>query len=87
MNVTLKDGKILAFEGAVSALEVVKRTNEGLAKSALACKIDGVVRSLDTTIDKDCDFEALTFADEEGRKVYRHTCAHILAQAVKNVYP
>lgn len=87
MNVTLKDGKTLAFEGAVSALDVTKRIGEGLAKSALACKIDGVVRSLDTTIDQDCEFEALTFADDEGRKVYRHTCAHVLAQAVKNIYP
>ncbi len=87
MNLRLDDGRVVALDGAMSALEAAKRIGDGLAKSALACKIDGVVCSLDTIVDKDCDFVILTFADEEGRKVYRHTCAHILAQAVRGVFP
>lgn len=87
MDLTLKDGRVVSFDGALSALDVAKHVGDGFAKGALACKIDGVVYSLDTLVDKDCAFEVLTFADAEGRKVYRHTCAHILAQAVRNIYP
>lgn len=87
MDLTLKDGRVVSLDDSMSAYEAAKRIGDGLAKSALACKIDGVVCSMDTLVDKDCIFEVLTFADAEGRKVYRHTCAHILAQAVKNVYP
>ena len=87
MDLTLKDGRVVSLDDSMSAYEAAKRIGDGLAKSALACKIDGVVCSMDTLVDKDCDFELLTFQDEEGRRVYRHTCAHILAQAVKNVYP
>lgn len=87
MDLKLKDGRVVSLDDSMSAYEAAKRIGDGLAKSALACKIDGVVYSLDTLVDKDCDFELLTFQDEEGRRVYRHTCAHILAQAVKNVYP
>lgn len=87
MDLTLKDGRVVSLDDSMSAYEAAKRIGDGLAKSALACKINGVVCSMDTLVDKDCDFELLTFQDEEGRRVYRHTCAHILAQAVKNVYP
>lgn len=87
MDLKLKDGRVVSLDDSMSAYEAAKRIGDGLAKSALACKINGVVCSMDTLVDKDCDFELLTFKDEEGRRVYRHTCAHILAQAVKNVYP
>ncbi len=87
MNITLKDGNILALDGAMSAFEVAKHISEGLARVALVCKIDGQLCSMDTLIDKDCKFEVFTFNDEEGRRVYRHTCSHILAQAVANIYP
>lgn len=87
MDLKLKDGRVVSLDDSMSAYEAAKRIGDGLAKSALACKINGVVCSMDTLVDKDCAFEVLTFADAEGRKVYRHTCAHILAQAVKNVYP
>ncbi len=88
MNITLKNGNILAVdESALSALELTKKISEGLARAALVCKIDGKLSSLNDIIDKDCTFEVLTFADEEGRNAYRHTCSHILAQAVKNMYP
>lgn len=87
MQLTLKDGSKMSFNGAMSALDVTKHISEGLARAAIVCRIDGKLASMDTIIDKDCNFEVLTFNDEDGKKVYRHTCAHILAQAVKNIYP
>lgn len=87
MFITLKDGNKMEIDGAKSALEVTKQISEGLARAALVCRIDGQIASMNTVIDKDCTFEVLTFADEEGRAAYRHTCSHILAQAVKNIYP
>lgn len=87
MIITLKNGNTLSLDCAQSAYEIAKLVNDCPIKSVLACKIDGQVKSLDTIVDDDCAFEVLTFADEEGRRVYRHTCAHILAQAVRNVYP
>ena len=87
MEITLKDGNKIAIEGAASAIEVAKQISESLAKAAIVCKIDGQLASMDTVIDRDCAFEILTFESEEGKRVYRHTCAHILAQAVKTVYP
>lgn len=87
MKITLKDGTIMEAENAMSAFELTKKISEGLARAALVCRIDGRLASLGEIVDKDCTFEALTFKDEEGRKVYRHTCAHILAHAVKNIYP
>ena len=77
----------MSFDGAMSALDVTKHITEGLARAAIVCRIDGKLASMDTIIDKDCNFEVLTFNDEDGKKVYRHTCAHILAQAVRNIYP
>ncbi len=77
----------MSFDGAMSALDVTKHISEGLARAAIVCRIDGKLASMDTIIDKDCNFEVLTFNDEDGKKVYRHTCAHILAQAVRNIYP
>lgn len=87
MELTLKNGNKLSLEGAVSAFDAAKQISEGLARAAIVCSIDGKLASMDTVIDGDCNFEVFTFDSEEGKKVYRHTCAHILAQAVKNIYP
>lgn len=87
MNIILKDGSVMSFDEPKSCYDIAMTISEGLARAALACKIDGVVCETTTVIDKDCKFEVLTFADEEGRRVYRHTCSHILAQAVKTLYP
>ena len=87
MELTLKDGSKLSIDAPVSAYDAAKTISEGLARAALVCKIDGKLASMDTVIDTDCKFEVFTFNDEEGRRVYRHTCSHILAQAVKNIYP
>ncbi|MCM1394187.1 MAG: threonine--tRNA ligase [[Eubacterium] siraeum] len=87
MEIKLKDGNKIELESAAKAIDAVKQTDEALAKAAIVCKIDGKLSPLDTVIDKDCELEVLTFDSEEGKQVYRHTCAHILAQAVKNIYP
>ncbi|MBE5730535.1 MAG: threonine--tRNA ligase [Clostridiales bacterium] len=87
INVTLKDGSIIEVEKNTQILEVVSRISEGLARMALVAKVDGELVDLTYKLTKDCKLEVLTFKDEEGRDAYRHTAAHILAQAVKNIYP
>ncbi|MBP3292069.1 MAG: threonine--tRNA ligase [Clostridia bacterium] len=87
MNIELKDGSKLVIDGPKSAYEIAKQIGERLAKVALVCKIDGVLTSMREVIDHDCKFEVLTWNDDEAKAVYRHTASHILAQAVKNVYP
>ncbi|HIU98416.1 MAG TPA: TGS domain-containing protein, partial [Candidatus Limadaptatus stercoripullorum] len=87
MFVTLKDGSKIEVESGLTGLDIARRISEGLARAALVCRVDGVLRSLGEKVEEDCTFEVLTFADEEGRAAYRHTCSHILAQAVKNIYP
>ncbi len=87
MKIVLKDGSIIERDGAISAFELAKSISESLAKAAVACKIDGKVCAMSDIIDKDVNFEVLTFEQEEGKKVYRHTCSHILAQAIKNIFP
>ena len=87
INVTLKDGTVKAYEATLSVLDVAKDLSEGLARNACAGKINGEMVDLRTTISEDVSLEILTFADKEGQWAFRHTAAHILAQAVKNLYP
>ena len=87
MKITLKDNSVLETEGKITALEAAKKISEGLAKAAVACEVDGVLKDLSFVVEDDCKLNILTLKDEEGLKVYRHTAAHILAQAVKNLYP
>lgn len=82
MNITLK-GNVRQFDEPMSALKIAGEISQGLKKEAVAIKMDGVIMGLSTLIDRDCQLDFLTFADEEGRRVYRHTASHILAQAVK----
>ncbi len=87
MKITLKDGTVREFEAGKSAFEIAKEISGGLAKAACAAKINGKVCDLRTTVDNDCELEILTFDDEDGRKTFRHTASHILAQAVKRLFP
>ena len=87
INVTLPDGSIKQFEQNVVALDVVKAISEGLARNAVCAEIDGRLCDLNEVIANDCAFRVYTFKDEQGKNVYRHTTSHILAQAVKNIYP
>ena len=87
MKITLKDGSDLEFDGKVTAAEVAASISEGLARAAVCCKINGELKDLSTVIDKDCELQIITLKDKEGLDVYRHTCSHVLAQAVKNIFP
>lgn len=87
MKITLKDGVVREFEAGKSTFDIAKEISGGLAKAACAAKIDGKVCDLRTTVDKDCELEILTFDDEDGRRTFRHTASHILAQAVKRLFP
>lgn len=87
MKVELRGEQYKVYDAPMSALDICKDISEGLARVALACKVNDITMDINTTIDRDCKLEFLTFADEEGRKVYRHTCSHILAQAVKTLFP
>ena len=87
MKITLKDGSVKEYAQAMSAYDIAKDISEGLARAACACEINGQVADLRTMVEEDCTFNVLTFNDEEGRKVFRHTTAHVLAQAVKRLFP
>ena len=87
IKLTLKDGSVREAEGGVSAAEIVKGIGMGLYKSACSVKINGNVCDLRTIINEDCDFEVLTFDSKDGQKTFNHTASHILAQAVKRLYP
>ena len=87
MKITLKDGSVLEFSAPITAGDVAKSISEGLHRNAVCAKIDGELKDLSTVIDKDCDLQIITLKDKEGLQVYRHTAAHVLAQAVKNVFP
>jgi len=86
INITLR-GDVKAFEEGASLLDVAKSISEGLARAALAATVDGEVYGLDFVPKKDCTVNFLTFDDEDGRRTYRHTTSHILAQAVKRLFP
>ena len=87
LKLTLKDGSIREAEENQSAAEVVKGIGMGLYKAACCVKIDGEVCDLRTVLTKDCTFEVLTFDDEDGKRTFWHTASHVLAQAVKRLYP
>lgn len=87
IKLTLKDGSVREAESGVSAAEIIKGIGMGLYKAACCVKLDGEVCDLRTPVEKDCTFEVCTFDSEEGKKTFWHTASHILAQAVKRVYP
>lgn len=87
IKLTLKDGSIREIESAQSAAEIIKGIGMGLYKASCCVKINGEVKDLRTVIDSDCEFEVMTFDSAEGKKTFWHTASHILAQAVKRLYP
>ncbi len=87
INITLKDGSVIKADAGITVFEAAKQISEGLARAALGALVNGKVCEMKATIDGDCTLEILTFDDEEGRKIFRHTASHILAQAVKRLYP
>ena len=87
MKITLKDGSFKEYESAMAVIDIAKDISEGLASVACVAEVDGKIVDLRTTVDKDCTLNILTFDSEEGKKAYRHTCAHVMAEAVKHLYP
>lgn len=87
IKLTLKDGSVREAEQGCSAAEIIKGIGAGLYKAACCVKINGEVMDLRTVIDSDCEFEVMTFDSDEGKKAFWHTSSHILAQAVKRLYP
>ena len=87
MNITLKDRSSKAYAQSMSVIDIAKDISEGLARVATAGEVDGEVVDLRTVIDKDCEMNILTFNDEKGKGAFRHTTSHIMAQAIKRLYP
>ncbi len=87
MKITLKDGSVKEYDSARSVYEIAADLSEGLARAACAGEIDGEVADLRTVIDKDCTLNILTANDPEGLRTIRHTCSHVMAEAVKRLFP
>ena len=87
MKITLKDGSSKDYDRAMSVYEIAADISEGLARAACAGEVDGEVVDLRTVIDRDCQLNILTANDEAGLRTIRHTCSHVLAQAVKRLFP
>ncbi|MBD5539819.1 MAG: threonine--tRNA ligase [Lachnospiraceae bacterium] len=87
MKITLKDGSSKDYDRAMSVYEIAADISEGLARAACAGEVDGEVVDLRTVVEKDCQLNILTANDEAGLRTIRHTCSHVLAQAVKRLFP
>lgn len=87
MKVTLKDGSVKEYAQPMSVIDIAKDISEGLARVACAGELNGEVVDLRTVIDSDCELNILTFESEGGAAAFRHTTSHIMAQALKRLYP
>lgn len=87
MKVTLKDGSVKEYAQAMSVIDIAKDLSEGLARAACAGEVDGEVVDLRTVVDHDAAVNILTAKDEKGLAALRHTASHVMAQAVKRLYP
>ncbi len=87
MKIILKDGSVKEYESQMAIIDIAKDISEGLARVACAAELDGKVVDLRTVVDKDSHLSILTFEDEGGKAAYRHTTSHVLAEAVKRLYP
>lgn len=87
MNITLKDGSILQYEGEKSVIDIARDISEGLARVATAAEVDGQMVDLRTVLKTDCTLNILTFDSPEGKHAFWHTASHIMAQAIKRLFP
>ncbi len=87
MNITLKNGDLLQLEEGATALNAAQAISDGLARAAACAKINGRLADLCTPLNEGDSLEIVTLKEKEGLEVYRHTCAHVLAQALKTIYP
>lgn len=87
IKITLKDGSVKELENEMSIIEIAKSISEGLARVATAGTVNGKAVDLRYIVKEDCELNILTFNEDEGRRAFRHTAAHILSQAVKRLFP
>lgn len=87
MKVTLKDGSFKEYAQPMAVIDIAKDINEGLARMACVAEIDGEVKDLRTIVDKDCTLNIFTAKDPEGLAALRHTASHVMAQAIKRIWP
>ena len=87
MKITLKDGSVKEYAQAMSVIDIAKDLSEGLARVACAGEVNGEVVDLRTVLEQDCELNILTAKDERGLAALRHTASHVMAQAVKRLYP
>ena len=87
MKITLKDGSVKEYAQAMSIIDIAMDISEGLGRVACAGQVDGKVEDLRTVIDRDCSLNILTANDPEGLRVVRHTASHVMAEAVKRLFP
>lgn len=85
--IKLPDGSVMDFEGSISGLEVAEKISAGLAKNALAVRVNDKLQDLDTTITTDATVTIITTKDKEGLDILRHSCSHVMAEAVKELWP
>ena len=87
IKVTLKGGVEKTYTKGVTLIEIAGDISRKLSKEAVAAKVDGVIKDIGSKLYDDCQVEILTFDDEEGRKVFWHSTSHVMAQAVKRLFP
>ncbi|MGN1267680.1 MAG: TGS domain-containing protein, partial [Dorea sp.] len=87
MKITLKDGSTKEYAQAVAVIDIAKDLSEGLARVATSAKVNGEIVDLRTVVEEDCELEILTFDSEDGKGAFNHTASHIMAQAIKRLYP
>ncbi|HEX9058845.1 MAG TPA: threonine--tRNA ligase [Clostridia bacterium] len=87
IKITLKDGVVKEYNEGTTIKEVAESISAGLARVSLAGEVDGVVKDLSFRLEKDCSLNLLTFDSDGGKLAFRHTTSHIMAQAVKRLYP
>ena len=87
IKVTLKDGSVKEYAKGTTVMDIAKSISEGLARSIVAASVNGEVVGLNYEVNEDCELSLFKFEDEEGKDVFRHTSAHMLAQAIKRLYP
>ena len=87
MRVTLKDGSVKEYDSKKSIIDIAKDISEGLARNVVAGEVNGVMHDLRDEIDSDCELNLITLKDEKGLSVIRHSASHVLAEAVKRVFP
>lgn len=87
MKITLKDGSVKEYQSAMAIIDIAQDISEGLARNACAAELNGKVVDLRTVVSEDSELSILTFNDEAGKAAYRHTASHVLAEAVKRLYP